>query len=429
MYQALTYHAGLSGGGWLLSSISGNNFPTISYLKNTLWKQAFQDSLLDPAFLLVAVAYADVVTDILQKDGAGFDTTLVDPYGRLLSYQLLSGAFGGVGTTMSGITSMKNFTTFMAPIPIITSLGAKVWLGECSPGPNATTYEFTPFEFGSWDSDVSAFTPTKYLGTTMKGGKPATKCTTGYDNLGYVLGTSSSLFNQVCVSAPPPINSTNNLERTLAAMLAKVHQVTTSDLYATYKNPFYEYKSSTGGINSANNISAQENLSLVDGGEALQNNPIFPLLQPSRNVSAIIVNDNSADTSNNYPNGSEILTTYVQSLSHGYARMPFIPSVSIFISQGLNKRATFFGCNATDKATIIYLPNNNYTYNSGVPTAKLQYQKAETESMIANGNLIGTQGGRSGWATCLGCALMMKTGEKLPGACAKCFADYCYYGS
>jgi lysophospholipase len=101
----------------------------------------------------------------------------------------------------------------------------------------------------------------------------------------------------------------------------------------------------------------------VDGGEALQNNPIFPLLQPARNVSVILVNDNSNDAGG-WPNGTEILTTYVQSFNHGLTRMPFIPSVETFISQGLNKRATFFSCNATDKITIVYLPNSEYTFAS-----------------------------------------------------------------
>lgn len=200
LYQAMTYQAGLSGGGWLLSSIAGNNYPTISYLKENLWHEAFAHSLLDPDNLLAAVAYAEVVRDIEGKDAAGYDVTLTDPYGRLLSYQLLDGDDGGAATTMSSITGFSNFTSYNVPYPVITSLGTKVWLGECTPGPNATTYEFSPYEFGSWDSDVSAFVSTHYLGTTLSGGQPTGLCTTNYDNLGYILGTSSNLFNEVCAS-------------------------------------------------------------------------------------------------------------------------------------------------------------------------------------------------------------------------------------
>jgi lysophospholipase len=170
-------------------------------------------------------------------------------------------------------------------------------------------------------------------------------------------------------------------------------------------------------------------LSLVDGGEALQNNPIFPFLQPARNISVIIVNDNSADTSNNFPNGSEILTTYVQSFNHNLTRMPFIPPVETFVSEGLNQRATFFGCNDTSKITIVYLPNYNFTFTSNTATNQYEYPKTETSAMIANGVEIASQGGDASWGTCLGCALMMKTEQALPSECQACFAKYCYYGS
>jgi lysophospholipase len=201
LFQALTYQAALSGGAWLISSLAGNNYPTITYLRDSLWEKAFPDSLLDPEYLLAAVAYGEIVDDILEKDAAGFDITPIDPWGRLLSYQLLNGADGGAGITLSSISVLSNFTSHSVPFPVITSLGVKTWLGECLPGPNATTYEFTPYEFGSWDSDVSAFMETKYLGTSMKNGKPTGLfCTANYDNLGYVLGTSSNLFNQLCLS-------------------------------------------------------------------------------------------------------------------------------------------------------------------------------------------------------------------------------------
>jgi lysophospholipase len=409
-----------------LSSLAGNNYPTITYLKDNLWKQALQDSLLDPAFLLVAVAYSEVTADILGKEAAGYPTTLTDPWGRLLSYQLLSGSDGGASTTLSSVASLSNFTSNFVPYPIITSLGAKVWLGECEPGPNATTYEFTPYEFGSWDSDVSAFTSTKYLGTEMSGGKPTGSCTTNYDNLGYIFGTSSNLFNEVCFDVPVPENSSTNLDSTLAQIIDYAHELGTEDLYATYRNPFYNYLSSTGTPNVANNVSAQENLSLVDGGESLQNNPIFPFLQPARNISVIIVNDNSNDVGG-FPNGSEILTTYVQSFNHDLTLMPFIPSVDTFISQGLNKRATFFGCNATDKITIVYLPNNDYSFASNTSTYQIVYSETETDDMVANGVEIATQGGDAGWSTCLGCAIMMKMEQALPSDCNACYAKYCYY--
>ncbi|KAF7910137.1 hypothetical protein BELL_0192g00060 [Botrytis elliptica] len=424
LYQAITYQAGLSGGSWFLSSLAGNNYPTVSWLRDNLWEKAFQESLFDPDGLLFVVAYAKIVGELLEKDAAGFHTTLTDPWGRLLSYQLL--ANDGESTTFSSVATLSNFTSHAVPFPIITSRGVKTWLGQCTPGPNATMYEFSPYEFGSWDADVSAFTPTEYLGTTLKNGVPSGKCTTNYDNLGYILGTSSSLFNKACLSVPAPVNGSSNAFEGISAFLDGVHEVTTEDLYAIYKNPFYEYDSSTGVVNSANDVPAQDTLSLVDGGEALQNNPIFPFLQPDRNISAIIVNDNSADDATNWPNGSEILTTYVQSLSAGLTRMPVIPSVETFVAKGYNKRATFFGCGDTSKITIVYLPNAPYTFASNVSTAQLIYPAATSSGIIANGVEVATQGNDAEWPTCLGCAFMEKTGQTLPSACTACFTKYCY---
>lgn len=427
LFQGITYQAGLSGGAWLLSSFAGNNFPTISYLRDNLWREAFQNSLALPANLLAAEAYAEITKDLLAKQLAGYNVTLTDPWGRLLSYQLLFGQNGGVKKTLSSVAEFSNFTSHNVPFPVITSLGVKTWIGDCLPGPNATTYEFTPFEFGSWDPDVSAFTQIKYLGSNLKNGKPAgDNCTINYDNLGYILGTSSSLFNLGC-AVIPPVNSTTDLDPTLSAMVTRAHEVGTQEEYAQYKNPFYQYTSSSGVQNPANQVSAQETLSLVDGGMALQNNPIFPFLIPARNISAIIVNDNSADE-NNFPNGTEILTTYVQSFNHGFSRMPFIPSVDIFIAEKLHQRATFFGCNDNSKVTIVYIPNYNFTYASNVATVQPVYLESETDAMIANGLAMANQGGKDGWATCLGCALVTKTGDQLPEECAACFEEYCYNG-
>ena len=283
----------------LLSSFAGNNYPTISSLRDGLWENAFQDSLAIPGNLLTAgAAYAQISADIASKSAAGFAPTLTDPWGRLLSYQLLYGNDGGVTDTLSGLTALSNFTSYNVPYPIITSLGVKTFQGECLPGPNATQYELHPYEFGSWDSGVDAFTQTAYLGTNLNNGQSNGTCITNYDNLGYVLGTSSNLFNEACAPVPPINSSTLNsnftaLAEALSALVNQVHAVGTREEYAVYPNPFKNYKPSTL-------VSGQAELDLVDGGEALQNNPIWPLLH--RAVDVIIVNDNSADTSNNFPN-------------------------------------------------------------------------------------------------------------------------------
>ena len=370
VFQGLTYQAGLSGGAWLLSSLAGNNYPTVSYLRDNLWETAFQDTLLLPANFLAAVAYVEITNDVIAKNDAGFPPTLTDPWGRLLSYQLLQGSDGGVQDTVSGLTSLSNFTSHAVPYPIITANGVKVFQNECAPGPNATIYEIHPYEFGSWDAGVKAFAQTKYLGTRPNNGKAST-CFTNYDNLGYALGTSSNLFNEVCsqliIAATGLISG---IAPVLNTLLSIAHATSTRDEYAVYPNPFYNSPQSPL-------VSSQQDLYLVDGGEALQNLPMWPLIQNSRAIDVIIANDNSADT-NNYPNGTSLLMTYTEAKAAGLSRMPAIPPVSVFLSQGLTTRPTFFGCNDTSKITVIYLPNQDYSFASNVPTAQVEYPKSET---------------------------------------------------
>jgi len=50
---------------------------------------------------------------------------------------------------------------------------------------------------GSWDPSLSAMANLTYVGTHLSNGKPDnnTGCVTGFDQAGFVIGTSSSLFN------------------------------------------------------------------------------------------------------------------------------------------------------------------------------------------------------------------------------------------
>ena len=217
---------------------------------------------------------------------------------------------------------------------------------------------------------------------------------------------------------PPTNTSDSSLAQVLSAILDTVHEVTFRDNFAIYPNPFYNYAQSSI-------VASQEDLYLVDGGEALQNNPIWPFLHRPL-VDVLIVNDNSADTSANYPNGSEIYTTYQRATDEGLTRMPVIPDVTTFLANGLDTRPTFFGCNDPNVITIVYLPNQEYTYPSGQSTAKLQYTAAETDAMIANGQQIASKGGDPDWPLCLACGIMKKAGGTIPGACTACYDEYCY---
>ena len=70
--------------------------------------------------------------------------------------------------------------------------------GELIVALNSTVFEFNPFEMGSFDPTTFGFAPLKYIGSKFDGGNlaPDENCVTGFDNFGFVLGTSASLFNQ-----------------------------------------------------------------------------------------------------------------------------------------------------------------------------------------------------------------------------------------
>jgi lysophospholipase len=256
LYQALTYHSGLSGGAWLLASIAGNDHPTISKLQKDLWEGALVKNSLYPLNTGSSKEFPEIMKDLAAKGGLGYIPTNVDAWGRFLSYQLISGPDGGVGKTMSSIADLPSFVGVQAPYPIITTLGVPPGdiNGVCDPWDNATQYEFTPYEFGSWDRGVSAFTPTKTLGSVISNGTTNGTCINGYDNLGYIMGTSSSKFQEACGKS---------LEIIALMLDPLVHQgrnETRRDLYAPYPNPFRNYAGSPL-------VAPDPELLLVDGGQ------------------------------------------------------------------------------------------------------------------------------------------------------------------
>lgn len=418
LLQALTYHIGVSGGGWLVSSWAGNNFPTVSQIAEDLWVPAFKHGIEAPDGWKALAAYADITADVLDKKKAGYPTSLNDPWSRLLSYQMIAGDRGGAATRLSDVPGFSNFVERSVPFPIIDANGINTKAGLCGPTDNGTVWEFTPYDFGSWNDDVSAWIPIEYLGTAAND----TECTVGFDNLGFVLGTGSNLFgNSACVESNPFDEMQNVLEK----LIDFLHDVDEKLDFGRIPNPF---KGFDGSGDEAKEVFYVDELYLVDGGIGLHNDPVQPLLEPARNVSVIFLSDSSADE-DNYPTGACLIDAswYTKNISRIADRMPTIPAQEVFFEQGMNKRASFFGCGEPEAVTIIYVPNVNYSYESNLPTAKFQYDPDVTEGMIANGAETATQNGAEGWGLCLACAIMMKEeGVSLPDGCDACFEQWCY---
>jgi lysophospholipase len=427
LYQSLTWESGLSGGSWLLSSIAGNNWPTISSIRDNLWYKTLPLTPLIPGQPPFLLADGDITASIAAKTAAGYEPTIIDAYGRFLGYTLLEQPEGGVSQTMSSLSTLSGYTSKGFPFPIITAIQVPA-VEQCMPGLNGTQFEFTPLEFGSWDSERAQFVPTKYTGSFI-GSDGKKNCVTGYDNLGYVFGTSSNVFTYLCESDNSA--TTQTLQQTAdayASLLGRNNsQPTLRDLYAPYPDTFDKQSKPASNYPPTGRSSDYSELYLVDGGFSDQINPIWPFLY--RDVDVLFVEDSGYyDQTQGYPDGSDVYNTYVQAKARGLKRMPKVPNNTTFVAKGYNTRPTFFGCNQPNAMTLIYLPNHDYVYASNTSTFKLSYTKPEIDGMLANGQAVATNNGTADFAGCVACAVMKKTSTVLPSSCKQCFTKYCAAG-
>jgi lysophospholipase len=444
LLQSSTYLAGLSGGSWLVGSIYMNNFSTVTALRDdksgSVWE--FGNSVLEGPdqggiqILDTTQYYITLIQEVEGKSNAGFKTTLTDIWGRALSFQLINATDGGPAYTWSSIALSQGFQNGDTPFPVIIA-------DERAPNQilipqNTTIYEFNSFEMGSWDSSTFGFIPTKYLGSNFTAGSVPTneKCTIGYDNGGFIMGTSSTLFNELLLQANVT-SLPSFLDNELNSLVGDLG-LNNEDIADYNPNPFYHYNSHTNP--SADNPT----LNLVDGGEDNQNIPFHPLIQPVRGVDVIFAVDSSADTNYNWPNGSSLVQTYERSTSkmaNGTA-FPSIPDTNTFINLGLNKRPTFFGCNASNITSthpvplIVYIPNAPYVTYSNVSTFDLSYNDTQRDAIILNGYDVATMANGTAdesWPMCVGCAILSRsfhrTKTPVPTACTKCFDTFCWDGT
>jgi lysophospholipase len=170
-----------------------------------------------------------------------------------------------------------------------------------------------------------------------------------------------------------------------------------------------------------------------------QNIPVVPLLY--RGVDVIIANDNSGDTSTNWPNGTSLYTTMQWAQTRGIA-FPTVPSPTEIIAKGWTQKPMFYGCNATTGALIIYIPaapginGANGVVNIDTLTFTVDYDAVPTFISNGNANILRQSGTPaassvpSNWAQCVACAVMdrqlKKAGTTRPAVCQTCFNSLCY---
>lgn len=316
--------------------------------------------------------------------------------------------------------------------------------GELIVSLNSTVFEFNPFEMGSFDPTTFGFAPLKYIGSKFDGGKLSQdqNCVTGFDNFGFVLGTSASLFNQFFLRLEKNKSIPGFLKKIIAKILEDIGKKG-HDIADYSPNPFFNYH------NDTNPSADGYTLTLVDGGEDGQNIPLYPVIQPVRHVDIIFAVDSTSNSeTQKWPSGKALAATYLRTGSELMNRtsFPYIPGQDTFTALGMNNRPTFFGCNSTNVTDgnnvppiIVYIPNSPYSFWSNTSTfGKLSFSIEDRNGMIQNGYNIATQAnstriGASSWPTCVGCAILSRSLERnkhqVPGVCQRCFAQYCWNGT
>ncbi|KAI0999666.1 Lysophospholipase 1 [Podosphaera aphanis] len=442
LLQATTYVAGVSGGSWVTGSMFINNFSSVQALRDGgdrtgLWK--FGNSILQspdtdgPQILDDINYFRTIIGNVRSKSEAGFATSITDYWGRALSFQLVNATDGGPAYTFSSITLQDNFRDGSIPFPLVVADNGIEEATRLS-SVDSTVYEINPFELGSWDSTTNAFAPTKYLGSNFDAGSIPSdgQCVEGFDQAGFVLGTSSSVFNQIFVGL-----NQSRIPDVLTDALAAVSSTGNNNIARYQPNPFFRYNTATS------RIAEDSELTLADGGIDGQNIPFYPLIQPQRAVDVIYAVDSSSDTTFNWPNGTSLVATYERSLNStvqsGIA-FPSIPDQNTFVNLGLNMRPTFFGCNASNitgnAPLIVYIPNAPYIVQSNVSTFNASFTDRQRNLLIRNGYDVATLSNSTNdpqWPACLACAALSrsftKTGTTAPKACRSCFERYCWDGT
>ncbi|THH29219.1 hypothetical protein EUX98_g4967 [Antrodiella citrinella] len=464
LLQASTYLASLSGGSWLSGSLYQADFPEFPDLifgSNATgsdgWNTVFDltQPSTDPE---VDVAYlGEMIAEVAGKFLAGFPVTIGDVWARILSRHFVSGTTSanffntnvthGAGVLFSGIVNLPSFVSRTVPFPIMVSdsvtnlnVGNPVFL-NVTDDPSAVPltnpiYEFTPYEWGSYDPMLSAFTPTKFIGSPNN-----SLCLTGYDQLAFIEGSSSELFNAENTSASALASSP--LAPLFSALQTTFNQSAGIELDTVlWPNAFF-------GVNRGTFTDTdQKFLRLVDGGEDGEILPLQPLLVKARNVDTIIGIDAPADLDDNFTAGFSLIASQQRaSLYPGVYPFPPVPkTVEEFAAHNLTKRPTFFGCNSPSNVPlIIYIANGGPPLGeaplTNTSTSQTAYQPTQIQAMLNQIHDVATQGipaeGKDGklekdplWPVCLACAVVEKqrsrTLARRSGVCESCLERYCW---
>ncbi|KIJ52230.1 hypothetical protein M422DRAFT_156996 [Sphaerobolus stellatus SS14] len=470
--QTALYMSGLSGGSWVISGLSFNNFPTLfDLVKGNDQISGFLldiDIVIPDGINILSSKnqeyYGSVLSTVYAKADAGFDTSLSDPWSRLLSYHFLNGTTRanyftndtahGAGLLWSDVLTVPAFINREMPFPIIVSDSQESSDPDgIRPPAKNVVYEITPYEMGSFDPNLSAMTPTKFIGTHLINGKPAnnTACVTGFDQASFMIGSVSSLFN-----VPEGIVEGFSAEagKALTDLLDRLlNRVSTRrDDVANWPNSFQGL-----AANSFEDTS-QTWLNLVDGGENAENVPLDQLFLKPRGLDVVVAIDTTGETTlgqkNGFPNGTAIrssrdrITTLLIQTHQGFPPVP-----DDFAATGVNLHPTFFGCDPSitngkpDFPLLIYIPNsppvdgvdpvtNTGSFKTSYTDKHQDLFMTQVFESSTSGFVNNSLGADPNFPKCLQCAAIDRarflsaanSSTPIPRSefCTTCFDKYCY---
>lgn len=461
--QATSYISGLSGGSWVLGSLAMQDWPSIEEVIHTnphdTWNltatrqtvngtgvelgiypvlsnntEKFSQHLNNWVYDDVGIGY-----DIEQKQQAGFPTNLIDAYGRSVAYQFLPEGEDNfmVSSTWSDLREKHSFRNYDMPFPIVQTVGRDTKTKYY--GLNSTVYEFNPYEMGSFDGGLNAFTDLKYIGTNVSNGIPQDHCIEGYDNVGFVMGSSSAIFNAfkdlfTCAKCPGIPQPAKGILNKFFHYLSETNQ----DVGIWEPNPFKdsEYTLSL--------IKHDKNLQMIDGGLGGDTISLSTILTKQRQLDTLFAFDNFES----WPSGNSLIQSYERQFTEQGKSMvlPYVPDAATFIHNNLTAKPTFFGCDGSNQTElikddvvpplVIYIANRPYSFYTNTSLLKFSYTDEEKKAMYTNGFEIASRLNSTideQWPKCVGCAMIKREQERQgiqpSEECQQCFSDYCWDGS
>lgn len=371
--------------------------------------------------------YISLHLDVRPKRFRGFRVSFTDYLGKAFIKRLKQNGMLQINTTSFSelMKHSPNFLNYRAPVPIFVANCKNKSLKNI-------IFEFTPFEFGSWESIVRLFVKMPFLGSKFEKGV-ASKCFNGFDDIGFIAATSSSIFNNVLIyiweltakSSKETIKAIRSILsvfglkniriKTDEQLRSSVLEQLKTDYAVVHPNPFFKFPG------KKNAVTVDDFLYLVDGGEDGENIPLRPLTIPERKLDLIFVIDSSSD-SHNYATGIK-LRNVLHQMQIG--RKYLAPEEDISLQNPIA-----LGCYEKDIPIIIYQVNSKHSYSSNTSTFKITYNESEISGMLQNGRDIFSTDNNDYYKNCLGCLVLKRLFDELPNSelpifCSKCYRDFC----